>query len=572
MRNTILVVDDNEIARQLLRGILEDEYNVVDAVNGELALDILNSGKVHVDVLIIDIMILTMDNYQLLSTIRCSKPYSMTPIIVSTEKAEDESELTALNLGANDFIHKPFHALIIRHRINNLVNLSLANSYIEQLQEEKEILRISEEQYRIASSAGGRMTACYDILTNTYYTSNKPLTNYQFGKEIHNMPQSIIDKGIIANECIDDYMSFYERMCSGQSPVSVDIYLQIEPNVYRWERCDASIVFSDDGQPSKAIIVYTDITEQREKEAIYIKWHQALLSKPLNSYTLYRCNLSQDMTHKSLEGLLLNKELFSDDLTFNQQVMEYATQFVHPNDRETYISVVNSDSLLANYHRNKRMEIIEYRELTAKTRWIRLTIELVEFPNSTDIEAYLMFEDIDQVKNEEIRSKELAEQDPLTGLLNRTAFAHKVNQIIQQNGCSEHAFLMLDIDGFKPLNDAFGHAAGDQTLINVAGILRSLIRSEDIVGRLGGDEFMIFLTDATYKAAIEKKAREICNMTRRAFNTGVFISSSIGIATYPQDGQNFEMLYHNADNALYRVKASGKDSFAFFSRQESSHY
>ncbi|MDO5577403.1 MAG: diguanylate cyclase, partial [Fibrobacter sp.] len=123
---------------------------------------------------------------------------------------------------------------------------------------------------------------------------------------------------------------------------------------------------------------------------------------------------------------------------------------------------------------------------------------------------------------------------------------------------------MLDIDGFKALNDTFGHSIGDKALVDMVEALRSVLRADDLIGRLGGDEFMICLMNIQYEAITERKACQICNALRKNFGENVVLSASLGITSYPQDGDNFDELYKKADAALYRAKEIGKDNYVFY--------
>ena len=186
-------------------------------------------------------------------------------------------------------------------------------------------------------------------------------------------------------------------------------------------------------------------------------------------------------------------------------------------------------------------------------------------PYTSDVDAYLLFEDIDAEKKRELKMKEMSETDALTGILNRATFAAQVDLTLHNaKPGSCYALLMLDVDGFKLVNDVFGHAAGDQSLVEIAGALRSVTRHDDLVARLGGDEFVLFLSDVPDHQAAAMKAKQICRLVRRSFGADVRISGSVGIAIAPIDGMDFHALYQKADAALYHVKGSGKDGFSFY--------
>ncbi|MCD7767100.1 MAG: GGDEF domain-containing protein, partial [Lachnospiraceae bacterium] len=128
------------------------------------------------------------------------------------------------------------------------------------------------------------------------------------------------------------------------------------------------------------------------------------------------------------------------------------------------------------------------------------------------------------------------------------------------------AFLMLDVDLFKHVNDGYGHAVGDIVLSAVGNGLKEIFRESDIIGRLGGDEFGIFMKNATPEAAVER-AEMVCQMVRSIkVDTAptLSVSCSIGVALFPQHAKNFQDLYEKADKALYLSKNSGRDQYTLY--------
>ncbi len=455
----------------------------------------------------------------------------------------------------------------VAERCGDMFTVNLVQFDVTERKEAEESLRISEEQFRIAASAGGRVIARYDIKTGVYHHNDRVLKKLGFGETVENMPQTFIDAGMIAPECIEDYIDYYKRMSSGEKTCSADCMLLTDTGQFRWAHMEANIIFDAAGEPSQAIVISMDITEQREKEAVYKKWQQSLQQKPKESYTLIRWNISKESMWDEPEGSLLSVDEEIKSATFNEFMFKYSLKSVLQEDRESYLAFADSDVMLANYHRGKRIESLVYREARGGDyRWLRLTVELVEYPNSSDVAAYLMYEDIDSVKREEMMEKERADRDPLTGVLNRAAFAAGMEDIIRKNRSSQHVLFMLDVDCFKQLNDTFGHAAGDQALIDIAEELRSVLRHGDLIGRLGGDEFLICMKSVPFDPIIEKKAGKICSIVRRSYSADVRVSVSVGISVYPRDGESFDLLYRRADKALYSVKEKGKDSFAFFKK------
>ncbi|MDU9391351.1 putative bifunctional diguanylate cyclase/phosphodiesterase [Pseudomonas sp. zfem002] len=163
---------------------------------------------------------------------------------------------------------------------------------------------------------------------------------------------------------------------------------------------------------------------------------------------------------------------------------------------------------------------------------------------------------------------QLALHDTLTGLPNRTLLADRIDQamskVAEQGGC--FALMFIDLDGFKPVNDAFGHHTGDQLLKEVAVRLRGHLHSQDTLARIGGDEFVLLVELDDPDDAVNVAAKQV-NLVSRAFKVAeqnLQISASIGIVLYPGNGLDQHELLRNADAAMYHAKSGGKNGYSFF--------
>ncbi|MBI2993308.1 MAG: GGDEF domain-containing protein [Gammaproteobacteria bacterium] len=177
--------------------------------------------------------------------------------------------------------------------------------------------------------------------------------------------------------------------------------------------------------------------------------------------------------------------------------------------------------------------------------------------------ALATFVDITERKEAENRVQKLALEDPLTGLPNRRAFTDTLKGSIaraaRQN--SRTALLIIDLDGFKPLNDTLGHDRGDIVLQTVAQRLTQGIRAGDLVARIGGDEFAAIVDGIVDSRVAEDVATRLIAGIRKPITLNgneVELDSSIGISVYPTDSSDEQTLYRNADLALYRAKNSGR--------------
>lgn len=166
--------------------------------------------------------------------------------------------------------------------------------------------------------------------------------------------------------------------------------------------------------------------------------------------------------------------------------------------------------------------------------------------------------------------RQKAEQDALTGLYNREATRQKISAYLDQVDGSTCALFLIDTDNFKQVNDNMGHLFGDAVLTEMAIGMKKLVRQSDVVGRIGGDEFIIFLKDLASQSVAEEKAQQLLVMFQHLFlseKRPIEVTCSIGVALCPQDGQDFQTLYQNADRALYRAKSVGKNNFKLFDQE-----
>lgn len=174
------------------------------------------------------------------------------------------------------------------------------------------------------------------------------------------------------------------------------------------------------------------------------------------------------------------------------------------------------------------------------------------------------------IKKEKLRSEFLLDKsnhDPLTGLYNKAATEELISQYLMEGG--HHALYIMDIDKFKNVNDTYGHTIGDKVIKAVANRIKAISRDSDVAGRIGGDEYMLFLKDIRKPETLEIKAREIWTAFHEAAGDVpevASLSGSIGCALFPRDGMTFAELYKAADQALYNTKEHGRDGWTIYER------
>lgn len=175
---------------------------------------------------------------------------------------------------------------------------------------------------------------------------------------------------------------------------------------------------------------------------------------------------------------------------------------------------------------------------------------------------------------EKIRGLEVAaETDALTKMLNKAATQKKIGEVAAK---SSGALLMIDLDSFKPVNDIYGHATGDKILVKFSDLLKKIVRTTDILGRMGGDEFIAFLENVDDEKILTKKTEylneQILLCAKKIFGEtmNIPLGVSVGAVFVPDEGRDFQTLYKKADKALYDVKQHGKHGISFFKEEAHS--
>lgn len=163
----------------------------------------------------------------------------------------------------------------------------------------------------------------------------------------------------------------------------------------------------------------------------------------------------------------------------------------------------------------------------------------------------------------------LANYDNLTGLINRVTLKARIEEALliakQQN--KRLAIFFIDLEGFKAINDCFGHDKGDEVLKAAANNLRNSVREDDIVARLGGNEFLVLLPnigDKLFIIPIVEKIMQQLQQTVSDNKVSLSVTSSIGIAFYPDNGMDYEQLLNHADKAMFTAKKRGRNQYAFY--------
>ena len=312
------------------------------------------------------------------------------------------------------------------------------------------------------------------------------------------------------------------------------------------------------GSVAGVIGVATNVTEQRRAE-------RAANQSELRFRMLFQGNLA-GVYRTTLEGKILDcndsfARIFGYDSRDEVLGLSAWDFYLTPEDRRTSLARLAERRSLTNYEQCLRRK-------DGSHVWILENGNLIESEGKPSvIEGTVV--DITERKRAEEQVKHLAFHDALTGLPNRLLFSDRLRvAMVHANRYREKlAVLFLDIDRFKVINDSLGHSIGDELLRRVAERVGGCIRQEDTIARLGGDEFTVLLPGIAKDEDAGTIANKILEAVRLPFfieHRELFITTSVGVTVYPNDGADAETLVRNADTAMYRAKEQGRDNYQLY--------
>lgn len=429
-------------------------------------------------------------------------------------------------------------------------------------------LKHSDERYRIAAENSSEIILDYNLRDDSiYHVTDRVTKAYGIPQFIEHGPDVLIKCGAIQPESATDFRNAFKQLKEGRSEVQCTLKTRTIQGEIRWAQIILTGILDENGVACRAIGVLKDITSQHIAELQYEKelLHRDAMVKEALLY--YEVDLTN---HKILYGMQsILEELglpYTDDYEYCQELVFHKLVYSedHPHLKESY----KISNLLKQHEAGQDKLENEYRRLApdGEIYWVRSTVYMTEDTESHTVRAYYYVHDINESKQRELKFQQQAERDLLTGLYNKGTAEVLIQEAIEQDISLGYlsAYMIVDLDNFKQVNDSLGHAYGDALLSETAKKLQDLCRIGDIVGRIGGDEFALFLRNLRDQSLVNHIAANICGI----FHSGTAsalknhkVTCTVGISLLPEDGCTFDELYTRADLALYEAKRKGKDSW-----------
>lgn len=327
-------------------------------------------------------------------------------------------------------------------------------------------------------------------------------------------------------------------------------------------------IFDGDGKVIGLYGVSRDVTLEYKAKLSYEQELNALFKLPDNALAAALF----DVTNWRLVDLRLVGDFFHTAAKYDSAdaFIEVAVNTVVDDEEIRYFyQTFSPENLTTMFEGGRRHMSLEYRRRLPGDiiHWVKVDLHFLIDPVNGNLCVVWILRDIDKQKKEELAITRAAEWDALTNVYNREATMKHIRGFLQGEGASGiHWLFMIDVDNFKLVNDTFGHQTGDETLEDIATVIRSAFCDKDIVGRVGGDEFFVLMKDVKQRQEVMKRASQLVESLQYVCaenHERVELSCSVGISCYSGTAKTLERLYAEADSALYRAKQAGKNRYAF---------
>ena len=436
--------------------------------------------------------------------------------------------------------------------INGIVTIEGYHRIIDDLKRLRFITRNLEND----------MFEYHELRNHIYFHTNRMLV-YGQEKSENNFPYCWIERGIVHPYFSEDFIHLFTHVNQKKERQVLTIMLKNKDGEYEWVKIETRHL-SDGKEDENTLIVI--IIPMKEKKLVELEYNRT------NDF--YHAMLSETISYAEVkveDGSVLRSGGFwnmdDEKLYLHDLVNKLYKDFVYPKDQEKYLRFLDIKNMKNHFQSGNKNIVLEYRRMiNDEIRWVEIIIHLFEEKHTHDMYALIYQKDINNEKLRALKNEKAANRDSLTGVYNHATFEKQINYYIDTiNNDEICALLIFDIDNFKSINDTEGHLFGDQVLKELTYILLKSFRKSDLIGRLGGDEFIVFVKDV--KKYINLK--NLLNDLYQSLNNNQYkIHCSCGITMIKKDNFQYNTSLQEADKALYISKKKGKNTFTLYEKDE----
>ncbi|RZS94241.1 diguanylate cyclase [Cuneatibacter caecimuris] len=456
----------------------------------------------------------------------------------------------------------------------------LLEEQAEQLQrqarlllEQNRELHMGAERFRIVMENSDKIVFEYDMLMGCLALIVPEKREEQINVSLDQLERGCVLWGRKIIRFRPGLKNVIKQITEGEKRTSCEMQMQIKNGEEAWQRITLAGMRDEKRNVRRIVGMMEDITLQKETEkaaAIEEKFRRAMRQECQSAYEVNFSTGDFIFCQAHGEGAALPEKGES----YENFVFRLAEERVHEDSYREFIEAFSLGNIW-NAFQQKKNEIhldCEMLQQDGKMRWHNADMHLFKDQVLGDLKGYFYLIDIDNRKREELELIRKAERDSLTDVYNKGTTEREIRKRLKMSRYVRSGTLfMIDIDYFKNINDTYGHLTGDRVIRDCAAALRSLFRAEDVIGRVGGDEFCIFFDGFETENQVAVRAEAVKERVGRVLpaREGKPGSSvSIGISRNHGKRKSFEQLYQEADKALYCQKQHGKNGYSFFREGE----
>lgn len=464
--------------------------------------------------------------------------------------------------------HLQKHALDFITSITVLMMLFLAGYFLvisfEKRKTEKinQELRIRDSIFQIATAEMESFVFLYDAMKDKVDFMSENIETLELPRCMEHVSAEIVHYFSSANaKTMEGFVETVKKdLHDGKENSERELQIH-KPEEELYYQIKMTHLYDAKKRPVRSIGMIYDVTEQKQKELLLRREEKLRNLFMTDTIAFYEIDIEDDIVIREYANRKKGAGKYSD-------VLE---QFIEKRVLDQYQAYLRESCSLEYMKRCFQQQvydyIVEYEYIrnNGSPYWVASELHLEEEKGIR--KAFMTVRDIDSKKRRELHLEQQAVFDALTQVYNRSAGIRKISTALETMQPEDiSAFLILDLDNFKQVNDCLGHMMGDQVLIEVARIMKTHFRNYDVICRLGGDEFIVFVQRLPIEALdkIIKSLLRKLMLTYGAEGKEVAISASVGAALAPVHGTDFSQLYEKADSALYQVKNSSKNDYMLY--------
>ncbi len=395
-----------------------------------------------------------------------------------------------------------------------------------------------------------------------FYNDRSPLAGDKAREE--NFPECWLETGIVHPHFVSRFRHIFNNIQEQSDIEGEELLMKTEVGNYGWFQLKTRILYGEDQRADQMIVMLTPADRERAIKYQYMRmqdFYQASLSEKI-------AYMEVDLESRQIleaGGLWADYREEADGTNDYYYILTRCREaLIHQEDIDAYTDFFGHDlhdDILIYENNTKKLQ---YRRiLDGRMQWVELTAHVFSEQFSKSLFALIYLRNIDAQKRRELAQETAAAFDPLTGVYNRRVFEEKVTEhMATAEPGKMSALVLVDLDNFKYINDEFGHIEGDSVLKSLSDAMMVTFRKKDILGRLGGDEFFIFLKNVSDKDVIDRRMEELCASFVKLNKYGT--TCSIGITMLSPGEFIFGEALRRADVALYRSKARGKNQYTYY--------